>query len=72
MLLDALEFDLTIADSTESEAGGHEPEAPEFTAIARLMPTLANLNWSILAKPTLAQIGDSVFWLSFSKTRTTR
>ena len=35
MLLDALEFDLTIADSTESEAGGHEPEAPELPAIAQ-------------------------------------
>ena len=28
-------FDLTIADSTESEAGGHEPEAPELPAIAQ-------------------------------------
>ena len=30
-LLDALEFDLTIADSTESESGGHD--VPELLAI---------------------------------------
>ena len=33
-LLDALEFDLTIADSTESESGGHEPRVPELPAIS--------------------------------------
>ena len=38
-LLDAWEFDL-IADSTESESGGHEPEAPELLAIAQFSGAL--------------------------------
>ena len=38
-ILDALEFDLTIADS-ESESGGHEPEVPELLAIAQFSGAL--------------------------------
>ena len=39
-LLDALEFDLTIADSTESESGGDESEVPELPAIAQFSGAL--------------------------------
>ena len=39
-LLDALEFDLTIAASTESELGGDESEVPESLAIAQFSGAL--------------------------------
>ena len=39
-LLDALEFDLTIAASTESESGGDESEVPESLAIAQFSAAL--------------------------------
>ena len=39
-LLDSLEFDLTIADSTESESGGHKPRVPELLAIAQFSEAL--------------------------------
>ena len=55
-LLDALAFDLTIADSKESESGGGELEVPELPAIAQSRSPVQELGqvdsqcWRVMKK----------------------
>ena len=51
-LLDALAFDLTIDDSTESESGGGESEVPGLPAIAQSRsPVLPSQTVAVRAQP---------------------